>query len=445
MPGQLHWVAVTLWVNPGLEQLEVLQSSNEEWRDFTVQLCDAAQQQMTESHVHFFTDLSAAEKAFVLQRAAKAIQGGDPYNALMSQVSTCLEEQLYIQVAHELQDGDHLKNESALVLGHIKNGVMNLLEERPAMKEKLQAFFNQPLPADLRSLTWRLYLPNTKVAARALRNIISYYHKLQGTATNLPDTSYFLLLPLLQVVLDAAAPGLSLDSISAVLAEEFITFMNLQPQLMRLSSTKDPASGNILEEATSMLEQKDRDLANIIRGIYSQTAEEPQEPLQRALQHMLQPAISTIFVGYLTMDTLLYVWDQVIIGLDQPSYNCLPAFSTAFILLLQDYLKTCQSPGQVEAALRTQGPNLSVQEFQDMIRKHFFRELSSQLHRDDSDPSQSMIPHKLSLPGATCTEYPYLQEPDLRTEDRQGSSSGHYTVTCISQGKSFLTRTLSHI
>ncbi|KAG6927110.1 hypothetical protein G0U57_010601, partial [Chelydra serpentina] len=37
-------------------------------------------------------------------------------------------------------------------------------------------------------------------------------------------------------------------------------------------------------------------------------------------------------------------------------------------------------------------------------------------------PSQSMIPHKLCLPGATCTGYRYLQEPDLRTEDRQERS-----------------------
>nr|XP_048680103.1 uncharacterized protein LOC125623962 isoform X5 [Caretta caretta] len=151
---------------------------------------------------------------------------------------------------------------------HIENSQMNLLEERPAMKGKLQAFFNQSLPADLRRLTWRLHLSNTKarmeylsqvavnkakspkereiflrsqvllsteptfqhlknnkVAARALRNILSYYHKPQGTATNLPDTGYFLLVPLLQVVLDTAAPSLSLDSISAVLAEEFITFI----------------------------------------------------------------------------------------------------------------------------------------------------------------------------------------------------------------------------
>ncbi|XP_073171553.1 uncharacterized protein [Lepidochelys kempii] len=166
-----------------------------------------------------------------------------------------------------------------------------------------------------------------------------------------------------------------------------------------------------------MLEQKDRDLANIIRGIYSQTAEEPQEPLQKALQHMVQPAISTVFAGYLTMGTLLYVWDQVIIGLDQPAYNCLPAFSTAFILLLRDYLKTCQSPGQVETALRTQGPILSVQEFQDVIRKHVFRELSSQLHRDDSDPFPVHDPTQVLPPWNYLYRLPV--SPRTRPQDRR--------------------------
>ncbi|XP_073171552.1 uncharacterized protein [Lepidochelys kempii] len=155
------------WLQKARNHIE----NSQEWRDFTVQLCDAAQQQMTESHVHFFTDLSAAEKAFVLQRAAKAIQGGDLCKALMSQVSTCLEEQLYIQVAHELQAGDRLKNKSALVLSHIKNGVMNLLEERPAMKGKLQAFFNQSLPADLRRLTGRLHLSNTEARTEYLSQV----------------------------------------------------------------------------------------------------------------------------------------------------------------------------------------------------------------------------------------------------------------------------------
>ncbi|CAM4665968.1 unnamed protein product [Lepidochelys olivacea] len=335
------------WLQKARNHIE----NSQEWRDFTVQLCDAAQQQMTESHVHFFTDLSAAEKAFVLQRAAKAIQGGDLCKALMSQVSTCLEEQLYIQVAHELQAGDRLKNKSALVLSHIKNGVMNLLEERPAMKGKLQAFFNQSLPADLRRLTGRLHLSNTEARMEYLSQVAV------NKAKSPKEREIFLRSQVL---------------------------LSTEPTFQHLKNNK---------------------------------AEEPQEPLQKALQHMVQPAISTVFAGYLTMGTLLYVWDQVIIGLDQPAYNCLPAFSTAFILLLRDYLKTCQSPGQVETALRTQGPILSVQEFQDVIRKHVFRELSSQLHRDDSDPFPVHDPTQVLPPWNYLYRLPV--SPRTRPQDRR--------------------------
>ncbi|XP_025070637.1 uncharacterized protein LOC102373169 [Alligator sinensis] len=433
--------------------------SSQEWKDFTIRLFDAVQQQMTESHVNVFTDLLEAEKAFVLQRAAKAIQRGDLYKAMMSQISTCLEEQLYSQVAHEMRDGDHLRSKLSLILSHIRNGVMNLLEERPELKGKMHAFLNQPLPADFRRLTWRLYLSNPRVrrdylsqvaankakspkdreiflksqallstepifqhlkdnevAARCLRNVLSYYHKLQGTATHLPDMEYFLLLPLLQVALDPAAPNLSTDSISALLVEEFITFMNLRPRFVRLSFTQDAAGTDVLGEVSSMLHEQDRDLTTVIQGIYSQ-AEETQESLLRAVKHMLQPAISTLFVGYLSMDTLLYVWDQLIIGLDQPSYNCFPAFSAVFILLLRDYLKTCQSPGQVEAALKTRGPTLSVQEFQDMIRRHYFKELYSRLHKDDNEPFAIHDPTQALPPWSYLSRVPV--PPRTRPEDRK--------------------------
>ncbi|KYO33787.1 uncharacterized protein LOC102563695 isoform X2 [Alligator mississippiensis] len=433
--------------------------SSQEWKDFTIRLFDAVQQQMTESHVNVFTDLLEAEKAFVLQRAAKAIQRGDLYKAMISQISTCLEEQLYSQVAHEMRDGDHLRSKLSLVSSHIRNGVMNLLEERPELKGKMHAFLNQPLPADFRRLTWRLYLSNPRVcrdylsqvaankakspkdreiflksrallsteptfqhlkdnevAARCLRNVLSYYHKLQGTATHLPDMEYFLLLPLLQVALDPAAPNLSTDSISALLVEEFITFMNLRPRFMRLSFTQDAAGTDVLGEVSSMLHEQDRDLTTVIKGIYSQ-AEETQESLLRAVKHMLQPAISTLFVGYLSMDTLLYVWDQLIIGLDQPSYNCFPAFSAVFILLLRDYLKTCQSPGQVEAALKTRGPTLSVEEFQDMIRRHYFKELYSRLHEDDNEPFPIHDPTQALPPWSYLSRV--TVPPRTRPEDRK--------------------------
>ncbi|XP_019401302.1 PREDICTED: uncharacterized protein LOC109317212 isoform X2 [Crocodylus porosus] len=236
---------------------------------------------------------------------------------------------------------------------------------------------------------------------------------------------YFLLVPLLQVVLDTAPPILSMDSISALLVEEFITFMNLRPRFVRLSFTQDAAGTNVLGEISSVLHEQDRDLTKVIQGIYSQS-EEAQEFLLRAVKHMLQPAIGTLSVGYLSMDTLLYVWDQLIIGLDQPPYNCFLEFSAVFILLLRDYLKTCQSPGQVEAALKTQGPTLSVQEFQDMIRRHYFKELYRQLHKDDNEPFPVHDPTQALPPWSYLSRV--TVPPRTRPEDRRQAKEEHEMV-----------------
>lgn len=48
----------------------------QEWNAFLRELHDAIQQQLTESHVQYFSDLSEAEKELFMQRATKAIEGG---------------------------------------------------------------------------------------------------------------------------------------------------------------------------------------------------------------------------------------------------------------------------------------------------------------------------------------------------------------------------------
>ncbi|KAL8199028.1 UNVERIFIED_CONTAM: hypothetical protein K2H54_032194 [Gekko kuhli] len=97
---------------------------SQEWQDFTTGLFDSVQREMRESHVNAFLDLSEAEKAFVFQKAAKAVQGGDPYKALMSQVSTCLEKEIYHQIAQEMQNGGRVKNRLASLLTHLEDGVV---------------------------------------------------------------------------------------------------------------------------------------------------------------------------------------------------------------------------------------------------------------------------------------------------------------------------------
>ncbi|CAI5794730.1 Hypothetical predicted protein [Podarcis lilfordi] len=446
-----------------LRKVRLRIENSQEWEDFILTLSDAVQQQMVESHINALQDLSEAAKGFVLEKAVSAIQGGDAYKALMSQVSGCLEEQIYCQIAREIQDGDRrVKNKPALLLSHLKDGVMTLLEERPELRGRLCSLFNQPLPADLRHLTWKLYLSNTKarlgylshlaanratsqkdreislrcqalldsepmfqslknhkVATQCLRNVLSYYHKLQGTSTPLRDQDYFLPVPLLQVILDLGSSTSSVESVSALLVEEFMSLKKLHPQLVRLSvSVQDAARVSIVEEVASLLEQRDRDLARFLESVYAQPEEDPRDTLLKGLSHMIQPAIDTLLAGYLNMDTLLYIWDQIILGLERPSYNCLPVFTTIFVLLLRGRLLTCQSPVELKATLKTWGPSLLVQEFQDMMGKHFFEDLYSQLLGGNKEPTPIHDPTQ-TFPPWRYRDFQAVPPPRTRPEDRR--------------------------
>ncbi|XP_069082429.1 uncharacterized protein [Pleurodeles waltl] len=415
-----------LWLENAKFQIENLQ----EWKEFTVNLFDAVQQQMDENHVNFFTDLSETEKAFVLQRAAKAIRGGELHNALMAQINHCLEEQIYSHVSREMQDSQLPKTKSDLVLGHLREGVVHLLEKRPDLKGKLHALFNQPLPTPLRGRAWRLYLSNTKarmeylsqvavnkakssldreislqcvsllsaeetiqhlkdntVSVKAMRNALSYSHKFQKLSASPSDSECLLIVPLVQAVIDTSLPTSSVDTVSALLVEEYLTFIDLRPMLLRGSpdqSSNDVSS--VYKDIALLVNQMDQKLSTTIQRIYSEQADQPEESLQRGVQSLLQPVMQRLFTGYLQMKTLLYIWDQYIIGLDQPAYNCLPAFGLTFIMLLRDHLKGCHSPREAEAALKTHGPVLSIQEFQAVINKHFFRDLYSLLNKEDMSP-----------------------------------------------------------
>ncbi|KAM8976089.1 LOW QUALITY PROTEIN: uncharacterized protein RCH25_025400 [Pelodytes ibericus] len=422
------------WMEKTRDEIQKLQ----EWKDFTAKLCDAVQQQMNESNVNTFTDLSESEKVFVLEKAAKALNAGDIYTKLSAHISSCLEDNLYNYAARELQDSDIPKNQSDLVVKHIQDGVITILEKRPELKTKLHVLFNQPLPVSLRTLTWRLQLSNTKARMdyltqqsmnkarsvldgeillqcqallsqeqtfqhfrdkknleRMMRNVLSYYHKCKNLKGHLPEADYLLLLPLVQAVMDTSNPSTSLSSMSALLVEEYITFMDSRP-----SAIQDPTSDDLIfQETAQLLNKLDPILARTMQTIYtsqgSHSNSRKREALLSGIHKMMLPVVQVLFVGYLNMNTLMYVWDQYIIGLDQPSYNCLPAICVAFIILLRGHLTSCSSHHEIEAVFKTQGSTLSVEEFQTIINTHFYPELFGLLTKGESslypvhDPTQA--------------------------------------------------------
>ncbi|XP_063811910.1 uncharacterized protein LOC135049882 isoform X2 [Pseudophryne corroboree] len=422
------------WLEKTRQQIQNLQ----EWREFSDKLCDAVQQQMNESSIKFFNDLSETEKVFVLEKAAKALHSGTIYNQLTSSISSCLEQNIHSYVAQKQQDGNILRDQSDMVASHIQDGVINILENRPSMKVKLRAIFNHPIPLVLRTLTWKLQLSNIKVrmeyltqvsrnkvrsvldreiglhcealltkeqtlqhlkdnksVGRCMRNVMSYYHK--QSKVSLFEEDYLLLVPLVQSVYDASKPSTSLESMSTLLVEEYITFMDSRPSIMCKSHPNKESDKKTFQSMALSLKKIDQHLAQTIQNTYSAEAESPEEALTFGLQRMVQPVFHVLFVGYLNMNTLLYVWDQYIIGLDEPSYNCLPAIGLVFLILLKEHLTGCSS-SDMEAALKTGGPTLSVQEFQMVINKHFYQDLFSALNKGESnqlpahDPTQD-TPH----------------------------------------------------
>ncbi|XP_078599410.1 uncharacterized protein LOC144874756 isoform X2 [Branchiostoma floridae x Branchiostoma japonicum] len=416
-----------------------------EWKGFTVELFDAVQQQLTESHVKYFSDLSEAEKELFMERAVRAIQHGSSFTTLNAQVSKMLDMALNNEVARELLEDHPVNTKSDLVLGHARDGAVSLLQRWPDMRDKLHLCLNQPLPPTLRQLAWKLHLRNSKLRRQyatavktespslkspwhreicqkcedilqseptfkplanhygvltAMQSVLSYYHASLQTASTLPDMDYLLLVPFLAVTQNTlSGDSAAGDNVKALLVEEFITYMAQRPGYMRESGVRDFSDEKLVfaDTVADLLKQHDDHLATAISTAFATEKVTPSRTsLEEGLQTLLQPLLRVMFVGYLQMDCLLYIWDQYIIGLDVPAYQVLPTISTVLLMLLREHFFKCKNSHQMEQVLLSHSRKLHMHQFQYEINKRFYRTLHAQIHKDDKstmpvlDPTQSV-------------------------------------------------------
>ncbi|XP_039612484.1 uncharacterized protein LOC120531285 [Polypterus senegalus] len=428
------------WIITSKESVE----NSQEWKVFTAELFEAVQQQLNESHVNLFTDLTEAEKTLFLERAAKTIRRGNAYKEMMSLIRSSLESQLCAYVGKQLEEGSSgISSNSVYFQTHVREGMIYLLQKWPDMKNKLHIMFNHPLPSEIRRTVWKLFLTNTKtrmeyltrvsankaksvierdiatkckalltseetlrplndiqLAVTVMKNVLSYYHRLQHMKQSLTDAEYFLLIPLIQAAIDGISPSTSAEAVTTALVEAYITFLESRPKYMQSVSQETPDSyfSEIFEEVCQILENNERELTDVFQKIFAQQGDSPHQTLLRGLSSILHPVLRVFFVGYLNMTTLLYVWDQYIIGLDKPSYNCATALSFTFVFLLKEPLKTCTTNTTMASVLKSQGPLLTVWQFQHVISKYFYKDLFSKLTKDEADRFPVLDPMQALLP-----------------------------------------------
>lgn len=276
--------STTAKLSPWLTQAKEDLSQTTEWKDLTSELFEAVQQQLTENHVSYFSDLSESEKILFLDRAAKLVKGSSRHNNLVATASAKLDQHLNEIIMDKLMDPLNSKTKTELVLESACDACSVLLQKWPDMRTKLFSCFNRPLTPKLRRLIWKMLLANPKLrdeymkgqfkASKAQENAIghgcqaflsseswfanlskqnldiitivmkkSLVYKQFSNKEPLGDTDYLLIIPFLKVVAEDYFHGDgshsdNVEEMCADLLEMFCTFLDNRHVYMKDSGTK---------------------------------------------------------------------------------------------------------------------------------------------------------------------------------------------------------------
>lgn len=430
-------------------------NDSKDWNVFVRELHDAIQQQLTESHVQYFSDLSEAEKELFMQRATKALEGGTSYNNMMKKVSVVMDQSLNEEVSRQLLEESPMDTKSDLIIESAEEGTLSLLKKWPDMKEKLQVCLNQPLPTQLRQVAWRLYLSDTKVRKKyidllntnpraaisqydyeisqkcdqllnseptfadlkgsvgnfyGMKAVLSYHHSSQKTQNRLRDVDHLLVVPFVEVA-RSSMPKKEPPSgrVVALLVEEFETFMKQRPGFVEDSGSElhnEEVRAFIDKVATMLTAKYPESVKNIVEK-FSPSKEKivateagNQAVLREGLMAICRPMLRSLFVSYLNPNTLLYVWDNYIIGLDTPGFTTewLAIVLVTILALTKDKIKEATYPASLEKILKTESCRLTVPQFQYEVKQHYYKDLFSMITRDSKaaipvlDPTQAQHP-----------------------------------------------------
>ncbi|XP_021371343.1 uncharacterized protein LOC110461920 isoform X2 [Mizuhopecten yessoensis] len=457
-------------------------SDSKEWNTFLAELHEAIQQQLTESHVQYFTDLSEAEKDLFMERATAAIEGGGIFTNLSKKVSVLLDQHLNEEVSRQLLEDAPVGTKSDLIIENAEEGSISMLKKWPDMKNKLNICLNQALPLPLRMVAWRLYLVNNRVRKHyvdqlnsnpraaispydleitqtcealinteptfadlkgsvgsfyAMKAVLSYYHASLKTKNRLRDVDYLLVVPFVKVN-DSNMPKREPPAgrTIAALVEQYISYMESRPGFVTDtgSDKHEDEMAAFVDKIGKELQLKFPSVAKAVVNNVVSTKEKIVETetgkyalLMEGLTSLVRPVIRSMFVTYLNFDTLLYVWDQYMIGSNTPGFHTewLANVTLVFLGLLREKLKDADSAAAMEKVLKTEGPRLMIPQFQYEVKTDHYKGLYSMLQQDQKaampvlDPTQSEHPPWRHWYNDVIPPYTKPQERRRAREERE--------------------------
>ncbi|KAG2459552.1 ASPG asparaginase, partial [Polypterus senegalus] len=365
-----------------------------------------------------------------MEKKEKRGKDCNAYKEMMSLIRSSLESQLCAYVGKQLEEGSSgISSNSVYFQTHVREGMIYLLQKWPDMKNKLHIMFNHPLPSEIRRTVWKLFLTNTKtrmeyltrvsankaksvierdiatkckalltseetlrplndiqLAVTVMKNVLSYYHRLQHMKQSLTDAEYFLLIPLIQAAIDGISPSTSAEAVTTALVEAYITFLESRPKYMQSVSQETPDSyfSEIFEEVCQILENNERELTDVFQKIFAQQGIATASPKPKNESKMGKRRASKATTPAECRGCNGGLREELRRGLtspEKPPGSNDPSKNTT-----------------MASVLKSQGPLLTVWQFQHVISKYFYKDLFSKLTKDEADRFPVLDPMQALLP-----------------------------------------------
>jgi hypothetical protein len=136
----------------------------------------------------------------------------------------------------------------------------------------------------------------------------------------------------------------------------------------------------ILQQYDIPLLEYFRDLSRRTAGLTSPGLEEIT--FQTALKSVTIPLMRNLFSGYLSMNPLMFVWDQYVISSDVPGFHeeLIPTVAAIILMALRDQLLQTRSVGDFDDCLRQQASYIETRQLQTIFNKYFFKSMQQRLN-----------------------------------------------------------------
>ena len=396
---------------------KVVQS--EEWMSFSKELFDLVTVYIEETGVSSFEHLSDDEKKVLVTRAQNALKDKSVSGNLLATLSTNLDKHFCEELNEAtVNKGKNRKVDSITDKCH--HAVEAILIRRPDMRVHFAQSLNATLTPRLRNLMWSRMLQNPavkkeylqlaetspkklvskfdfeiaqkcqlvmesdptlkpfrhfKAAVPVMRHLLSYHQVRSKSETGLTDTEYLVAIPFVYCCLShtdrhgeekVSKPKQVTADELAKLVEQFELFWNTRPIYTRFVGTGVSFKA-FVEKVQAILSRIDPDLSRALGDLFSGERYSSYSIATKAITDLLQPCVRSLYVSYLSLNVVVYVYDQIIIGHGVENYDPLPFISAVLLHLVGKKLRSAQSWRQAENLFRSELKDVKVETIREIM------------------------------------------------------------------------------